>query len=154
MHAIIPQPQLATCGTISSHSIVQMTSNLVKGCRVTSQMMFPRCLANLVCTMHACFVQWNPSRPTSNYLQYKYTWVENYGLIQTKYVLGKAVLGRAYCGKPCTFIATRWFEKWQFVVKLDLSTIYLWFEKWQFVVKTPWVSATLFRIFLHIKWLI
>ena len=32
---------------------------------------------------------------------------ENYGLIQTKYVLGKAVLGRAYYGKPCTFIATR-----------------------------------------------
>ena len=31
---------------------------------------------------------------------------ENYGLIQTNYVLGKAVLGRAYCGKPCTFIAT------------------------------------------------
>ena len=31
---------------------------------------------------------------------------ENCDFIQTNYVLEKAVLGRAYCGKPCTFIAT------------------------------------------------
>ena len=31
---------------------------------------------------------------------------ENCGFIQTNYVLGKAVLGRVYCGKPYTFIAT------------------------------------------------
>ena len=34
---------------------------------------------------------------------------------------GKDVLGKGLTRKPCIFIASRWFEKWWFVIKLDFS---------------------------------
>ena len=45
----------------------------------------------------------------------------NYYLIQTNYVFWKDVLGKGLSRKPCTFIASRWFEKWWFIAKLDFS---------------------------------
>ena len=45
----------------------------------------------------------------------------NYDLIQTNYVFETDVLRKGLSRKPCTFIASRWFEKWWFMIKLDFS---------------------------------
>ena len=34
---------------------------------------------------------------------------------------GKDVLGKGLTRKSCIFIASRWFEKWWFMIKLDFS---------------------------------
>ena len=51
LHWSCPRPKplaISYLWTINSPNIVQMTSNLAKGCTITCQMMFTWCLANLV----------------------------------------------------------------------------------------------------------